>query len=1257
MLPEEEGYLVELTLTHQTRTHINVHCDGNFSHTFQLLPLQSYGTTILPGDPIMYGKKLYDALFAPGSLAQRAISTRTEQLLLVATADDIDALPWEYAYGADGFLVLQYPFVRTLPVDQRVPADIAADHLRIVAIPAHPLSHELDPLDTEEEWLRLQEVIAELPYAITLERSRPPTLERMRHLLAGQRAQVVHFMGHGGQEQQGAVLCFERDNGDLQKVTARELTLRIRDSVFLVVLNACVSAAPGPTAFSNLASALVQQKIPYALGMRLSITDEDARTFSRVFYSELARGIPVEEALLQTRLALADSHDPRVIGIPVLYTSLTMLAPGFPLREGRTEIKAYQPHTDLSALPRVVGLFQGRIDELKALGRMLAGNERARLITIHGPGGQGKSALAREAAERFAHAWPGGVWAANLENLPDHATFLTSLARFLEIKTQDTADLQVVERRIQASLAQRRTLLLIDNAEVLVEAVEKQNNNALQLAAWLRQLPGPTVSLLVTARVLLGWDNEQALELAGLSAKDGAALFSQCAPQRASSITHALAQQLSHKVEGHPLSLRLLGSVFNSRTLPLSQFIQQCEEHLLNAEDIYKHIEHRHRKLYSCIEISIKELDEDVRTLLGRLTVFHSAFLAETAATMLAPISAVIADETVLDEEAQQTFHARLQLLWQRGLLSRQHITTREETLEFYYLLPVLRLYAERYLENPLEHQALLKRFGTAYAHLSLSLSSKLESSPTSVVMAQQLYEDLERGLQHTTEQEHIDYLIAWGWVIQHMGATQHGLMLLEEALEIVQGQDQQRTLLVSQRIGLVYRQAGQPQEALILYQQALPQLQAMGDRAGEASTLTNIAGIYGEIGKPQAALTLYEQALAIVRTMDDHSAEVTIVNDMGVIYSYIGQPQEALKLYAQFLPALNQPGPHSLDDGKMLANIALAYSNLGRWQEALASHEQALAIMREFSDRATEGVILGQMALVCDKLGQREKAYALYEQALSIHRATKNRTSEAITLSGMALIYDKMGRSQEALDLYSQVLPLTRALGNSVGEAATLSNMALAYKRLGKFEPALTAYEQALPIRREVGDRSGEASTLAGIAGIYNEKKKQPEALTYYEQALAIRREIGDRAGEARMLNNMAIVYGELGQLQQEIALYEEALPIRREVGDRPGEAATLYNIASIYNQQEQSQKALSLYKEALSLMREVSDRKGEAGVLAGMVSAYSKSGQLLEALTLCEEALPILREVGDRAGEVAALTIIANVSRSIGDRPESTN
>ncbi len=62
--------------------------------------------------------------------------------------------------------------------------------------------------------------------------------------------------------------------------------VRLRGSALLVTLNACQSATPEETQFANLARTLVQEQVPYALGMRFLIFDRDARLFSRAFYRE-----------------------------------------------------------------------------------------------------------------------------------------------------------------------------------------------------------------------------------------------------------------------------------------------------------------------------------------------------------------------------------------------------------------------------------------------------------------------------------------------------------------------------------------------------------------------------------------------------------------------------------------------------------------------------------------------------------------------------------------------------------------------------------------------------------------------------------------------------------------------------------------------------------------------------------------------------------------------------------------------------------
>src|SRR5262249_32802558 len=144
-------------------------------------------------------------------------------------ADDaLQAIPWEYARGEHGFLVAETPFVRGLPKDQRIDAPALAAGLHIVAVPSNPLGKGIAPLNIDAEWLRLTEIISDIEAAVTLERVRPATLDRLDELSAGKRDLVVHFMGHGGESDAGAILLFEQENGASKRIPARDFANAVR---------------------------------------------------------------------------------------------------------------------------------------------------------------------------------------------------------------------------------------------------------------------------------------------------------------------------------------------------------------------------------------------------------------------------------------------------------------------------------------------------------------------------------------------------------------------------------------------------------------------------------------------------------------------------------------------------------------------------------------------------------------------------------------------------------------------------------------------------------------------------------------------------------------------------------------------------------------------------------------------------------------------------------------------------------------------
>jgi hypothetical protein len=142
--------------------------------------------------------------------------------------------------------------------------------------------------------------------------------------------------------------------------------------------------------------------------------------------------------------------------------------------------------------------FLGRTEELKLIRQLLVGGT-ARLLTLTGPAGVGKTRLASEAGKRFAGVFPNGVWFVDLTTIRDRAEVPTAIAESLGLPDGGLASLL---ERLSACLQPRETLLILDNFEQVLPAAPLLDT--LLDAA-------PRLRLLVTSRELLHLRAEQSL--------------------------------------------------------------------------------------------------------------------------------------------------------------------------------------------------------------------------------------------------------------------------------------------------------------------------------------------------------------------------------------------------------------------------------------------------------------------------------------------------------------------------------------------------------------------------------------------------------------------------------------------------------------------------------------------------------------------------------------------------------------------------
>ncbi|MBN1349278.1 CHAT domain-containing protein [candidate division KSB1 bacterium] len=295
---------------------------------------RSYSTEI---DQIkFFGAKLFETVFSKdvrvcfhSSLEQAENQGKGLRVRLRLTSTpELADLPWEFLFNSslNDFLALSVatPIVRFLDLPTRVRPLSVTLPLRILVMVSSPLN--FPALNTELELNKLETALGVLiqQNKVALDRLEKPTLAALNYQLRNQKYHIFHFIGHGAFDAQiqDGVLVLEGEDKQGNLVSSEQMGILLNDhnTLKLVLLNACEGARASITdPFGGIAQSLVQQEIPAVIAMQREISDSAAITLSQEFYSALAQGYPVDQALTETRKLMRAGGNPIEWGIPVLY--------------------------------------------------------------------------------------------------------------------------------------------------------------------------------------------------------------------------------------------------------------------------------------------------------------------------------------------------------------------------------------------------------------------------------------------------------------------------------------------------------------------------------------------------------------------------------------------------------------------------------------------------------------------------------------------------------------------------------------------------------------------------------------------------------------------------------------------------------------------------------------------------------------------------------------------------------------------------
>jgi predicted ATPase/class 3 adenylate cyclase len=349
-----------------------------------------------------------------------------------------------------------------------------------------------------------------------------------------------------------------------------------------------------------------------------------------------------------------------------------------------------------SNLPQQATSFIGRERELREVKELLGS---ARLLTLLGMGGLGKTRLSLQVAAELRHQFPDGTWFIDLAPVRDEALVVGETAQALGVREEPDRPLL---QTICAFLRERQLLLILDNCEHLLRASAALANAILRAA--------PNVRILASSRETLHVPGEQAypvlpLPVPGqgerfetLAQSTAVRLFVERARQQKPSFEFTEREapavaELVARLEGIPLALELAAA--RVRSLSVADINARLKDRYKLLTGGGKVLLERQQTLRALVDWSYDLLGEPEQTLLRRLAVFAGGF--DLAAAEQVCGAEPLASEDVLDLLGALV-EKSLVMLDERDGASR------------YRMLETIRDYAREKLEQAGERDEVAKR-------------------------------------------------------------------------------------------------------------------------------------------------------------------------------------------------------------------------------------------------------------------------------------------------------------------------------------------------------------------------------------------------------------------------------------------------------------------------------------------------------------------------------------------------------------------
>ncbi|HEX7041422.1 MAG TPA: tetratricopeptide repeat protein [Trueperaceae bacterium] len=697
--------------------------------------------------------------------------------------------------------------------------------------------------------------------------------------------------------------------------------------------------------------------------------------------------------------------------------------------------------------PSARGLI-GREPERLEVHRLLAGGE-ARLVTLHGPGGIGKTSLAIQVANDLLDAddppFPGGVAFVELEGVHDASALPFAIARALG---RTSLHGQRGIEALRAVLPAERTLLVLDN----LEQVEGAPNALERLLS-----SAPALSVLATSRELLCLREEVAFPLDGLrvpesadtegaAAYDAVRLFRQVA--RRADATFELEPPLlpdvvrvCRAVGGSPLGIELAAAWV--RAVPVDVLANEVEADASLLRRASASGPDRHASARASFDRSWDRLDAPHRRALASLSAFSGGFTLADAREVTRVSLAQVA----------RLVDAALLRLGNGGRYEQHPL--------------VARFARERLARSPARERDVLDRHAERFLSRLASRTHALRA--------------LSVGVLDGIDAEFDDLRSAW----LHAVATRRADLVAGAAFPLMRYADLRARLHEGKALFAAAATAAWPAGR-------------DGDRA-RGRALASLAWTRARLGDHGAAVEAAARASSLLDTLDDADGVRVARHALAISHYLAGDYGSARSAYEDLLARLADDPVYR---GEVLGRLGLVAQAVGEYDHARERYLEALADYRavgNVSGVVTQLVNLGALEMNTDA---QQAAAERFEEALGLAREHGYHQVIPVLLHNLANLACKARRFAEAREMAQEALRRVVASGERGLESGMLATLGWIELEAGDLAAAEAHARRAVSVAADVGDEPAQQTARVRLGQVLLARGREGEAAALLDAA-----------------------------------------------------------------------------------------------------------------------------------------------------------